>query len=535
MGSNSRKTFLTLPRQRIIVSLSLVGFAVALCVLRAHTWSEPPETDLSTYWIIAKEILHGRRLYSELWDIKPPAIYWTYTIPALFTSNGALARYFLWSIASILTLFGSYRLSQHVTRSTAAALMSSAVWTVSAPDCLLEANQPNTEVFINAALVWGIFHLLKALSVARHRIPHSFFSGFLFGLATLYKTVCFAHVAIFLFVQFSISIRKARMKGLREVRTFSLHSAVPFLAGVLCPWAVALLSIIKQGALESFLSIMITWNAFYSGNALQNLLAALHPSRVLTSRLTNILPAILLGIIGAASLFRSRRVSSTSKVVLAGWCLATLCAVALPGRFYPHYYQLWLPVIGVLSGTAILWARAAKTEIARQTRIGLISLCISVLMILQSPYYGIPAAAWSYTKYGDSFILEEKFGKFLRPFLKDTDFLYVWGTAPPLYEAARGRPASGVFFAIPLLYGPTTETLTRRALREIEISKPEIVVFDRIDVPAPSDNPIIKWFAEHYVALPDLNLPGSKYLVCCRKTSQLLGKVDGETSGYRSK
>jgi hypothetical protein len=96
-------------RPRIWVTV-LVLFVLAACIAlaRVRTYGGPPDRDVSTYSIIAQELRAGRPLYSDLWDHKPPAIYWTYACVQLLSGTGPASFYLLFVAASIVTMLGVY-------------------------------------------------------------------------------------------------------------------------------------------------------------------------------------------------------------------------------------------------------------------------------------------------------------------------------------------------------------------------------------------------------------------------------------------
>src|SRR5262249_53966928 len=153
-------------RRAAVAVLALLGVLVALA--RLHTYDEPLERDLTTYAVIGDELLHGKALYSELWDHKPPAVHATYAVAEFLAGRGPAAVYWLGVAAAVLTLIGVYRAGrllpqEHGFRGVSAGLWAAAFWASICSDLRLEANQPNTEVFINAAAVWS-FVLLSSAS-----------------------------------------------------------------------------------------------------------------------------------------------------------------------------------------------------------------------------------------------------------------------------------------------------------------------------------------------------------------------------------
>ena len=74
--------------KRFLPAAALLGLCALIFSLRLHTYDEPLERDLTTYAVIAHEMLNGKNLYSELWDHKPPAIHVTYAAAELIAGYG---------------------------------------------------------------------------------------------------------------------------------------------------------------------------------------------------------------------------------------------------------------------------------------------------------------------------------------------------------------------------------------------------------------------------------------------------------------
>src|SRR5712692_2599876 len=56
-----------------------LAFALLFVVVRAlANLSYPLGNDQATYAVIGQGLLHGAKLYRDLWDMKPPGIFWTY-------------------------------------------------------------------------------------------------------------------------------------------------------------------------------------------------------------------------------------------------------------------------------------------------------------------------------------------------------------------------------------------------------------------------------------------------------------------------
>src|SRR5262245_56859194 len=98
----------TLTRTR--AAIVLAALSVFLLVARIPAYREPIEWDVGTYSVIANEILHGERLYADVWDMKPPAIFATYALAQLVgCGEGFFSVYLLSVTAAIVTMLGVYR------------------------------------------------------------------------------------------------------------------------------------------------------------------------------------------------------------------------------------------------------------------------------------------------------------------------------------------------------------------------------------------------------------------------------------------
>src|SRR5438445_47598 len=139
---------------------------------RVHTYAEPFERDIATYAVIAREMRQGRPLYSDLWDNKPPLLYLIFAAAQVVAGEGP-ASIFLMGVAravvTALALFAAGALGT----STDIGLWTAAFWAIVCADLPLQANQPNIEAFLNAALALGFVAFLRGGEGPRGRWPCS--------------------------------------------------------------------------------------------------------------------------------------------------------------------------------------------------------------------------------------------------------------------------------------------------------------------------------------------------------------------------
>ncbi len=142
-----------------IVVLSVLCAAIVLS--RLHTYEEPLERDLTTYAVIAHEMLAGKALYRDLWDHKPPAIHVTYAAAELIAGYGRDSIFLMNVAAAIATLFACYWACSAGGGGRIGGCFAAALFAFASGGLAIKGNQPNTEVFINACLATGFAILVR--------------------------------------------------------------------------------------------------------------------------------------------------------------------------------------------------------------------------------------------------------------------------------------------------------------------------------------------------------------------------------------
>src|SRR5262245_13112365 len=81
----------------------------AIIVLeRLQTYSEPLDRDVGTYVVIAQTMRHGRELYTNLFDHRPPLIFILYAFAQMLVEDGAQSVFLLSMTAALLTALALY-------------------------------------------------------------------------------------------------------------------------------------------------------------------------------------------------------------------------------------------------------------------------------------------------------------------------------------------------------------------------------------------------------------------------------------------
>jgi len=481
------------PLLKYIPFFFLCFFSLVIIIVRLHTYNEPLERDLTEYAVFAHEMLHGRELYSDLWDQKPPAIFITYAIGEIIAGYGHRAVFLINVSATILTLAGVYLAGSVKGRS--AGIWAAALWTVISGDMMLQANQPNSEVFLNTCLVFvfAFFARADGRGLTPGRI---IILGLFTSLASLYKQVVMADFFLFacVYVIFPPAKTTGRKKALLQILIISCVI-------VLC-WALVLFCLSIRGSLNDFYRISVVFNKYYSGNTLGNIFIGLSPEKFFPPFFKFTIPAFLF--IVPLLVYALLKYRDYTWFLMLAYIAGTHISVCLPGKFHPHYYQLWLPVIPI----AFTWCASVVRDI-RKSPFFLHVFCgfIFLFFLLRTiPLYGLPAEEWTRLKLpvGDTFVQSYDLARELDALLEEDETFYVWGGETGIYFISKRSPPAGLLFIYPMLDGPMAEELTEKVLSDLKREKPAALVINtRYATKEYSNHPVIQWFAENYRLFPD--------------------------------
>jgi len=239
----------------------LAGLALIVLLTRIPTFYEPVFRDLATYAVTAHEMLHGLWLYAEVWDIKPPGIFLLYAAVEWLAGYGFTQLFVLSALGAILTLLGIYRAGRAM-GGDVGGLWAAGLWAVISADLLLHANRPNTELFINAALVWAFALLVEA----RQALPwrNVVLIGICFAVASMFKQVAVFAAGFLMVMHFF-----ARSQDTSRLRAV-IDGLLTLLIG-LSTWTGMMYYFHAYGYGQEMFDTLFLFNQFYAGNLWDNL------------------------------------------------------------------------------------------------------------------------------------------------------------------------------------------------------------------------------------------------------------------------
>jgi hypothetical protein len=479
------------------VVLTVLAFWIIL--QRLHTYNEPLDRDLTLYAVFGHELLAGRLLYTDLWDNKPPFIHLIYALAELIAGYGPGSIFLLNVTAAIVSLIGVFRagtiLGGHFT-----GLWAAFLWALVSGDLNLEANQPNTEVFMNASFIW--FFVLWLPLRKKKSTRQNVTAGLLMAAATLFKPVMIFPVLTIVSAGLVMSLRDVSLRKDYLRRT----CIAGFSAAIL--WAAVVGYFAIQHRLQDFMDAVFRFNYFFTGQKtpLYQRLFTFDPQawqHALQYGFLNVCgPLILLGLIGFGLKIRRPETSEA-----AGWWLAYMIgayfAITSPGFMLAHYFQLGLPV--AVLGAAMTISQIQGEKIAHTFKIswGVGCVMVAALLAIEVPFYRLSAEEWSRKKFnGGEFIRTRQIGEEIRQRLGPDKTFYNWGWETGLYYYSKKSPPTGVLFNNVLQGGPLAVQLSSRVLKDLQTAPPDLLVLTRWSVPAADETqPVAVWLRKNYKPL----------------------------------
>lgn len=422
-----------------VVLLSVLSF-----LLRIPSFFEPYwYGDEGVYQDIGLAISHGRLLYVDIYDNKPPLLYLLYS---LFNSDQFTIRVvsFFFTLIAIICFFliskklFEKRLTQYITTLFFTLFLSLPI---------LEGNIANAENFmiapiLVAALIIVLYQIhITSKSHKSFKLP-LFIAGFLLSLVTLFKIVGIFDTAAFgiflFFIHFNtISTQKKSGYTIQKDILNFLRAVKPFLIGFFIPFVFTVLFFLFHGAMGSFLKAAFSQNVGYVGYGNTFLI----PQGFLILK-------VLVLFIFIAIVFSKRKSFSWMEIFIFIWFAFSLFNAFFSGRPYTHYLLVLLPSFSLLLGLVI---SRNKYQL-----FSLIVLVVTLVLIYQSFWWYKKNIAYyqnfmvyitgaktieQYQKFFDSDTpTNYALADFIKTHTKADENVFIWGNNAQVYKLANKVP-----------------------------------------------------------------------------------------------
>lgn len=408
-------------------------------VLRLPAIVHPkPVDDEGGYAVIANELLHGKSLYIDVVERKPPLLFYIYE--AIFAVVGPYNWVPLHLIGVgwiLLTMWGLYAIGRELfDRST--GLTAALFYTIATTPSQSQTLAFNGEVMMNLPIVWALFIAFKQ-SPWRSR-PGLAVSGFLLCCAFFIKQpAAVAAIPIGIYLLLPSYRSKHNLTVLDSFLQASILTISYF-----ATLGIAALILHHQGILSQTYYWIIQDHDLYHGptdpmfwrigiSHTVGYVAAWHP--MVIACYVSLRECCSRG----AHYWQALRAELVALLILLG---LSLIGVSASGRFYSHYYIQLLPALTLLAAPAMsaIWTgkRSYQSFLLRPRTLKVLLGFTAVAFLCINTYY-----LWQLRP-------EDELVRYLRHHSKPTDKVFFWGRSDNLYAEANRRPASRYIHYYPL-------------------------------------------------------------------------------------
>jgi 4-amino-4-deoxy-L-arabinose transferase-like glycosyltransferase len=417
--------------------------------------------DEGIYQVIGTSLNHGKLLYKEIFDNKPPLLYWLYSLLHSDQFSVRLASLIFGVLSVIVFFLLSKKLFKNA-KNNVPAYLTTFIFTLLFGLPAFEGNIANAENFMLLPIITSAL-----LIISQRKL---FAAGLLLGVAFLFKIVAIFDLSAFLVFCFILNFD-----------TLKKEKLIPIIIGFLIPLFSVSLFFIFNGTFIEFVKATLLSNISYVGYG--NKIGSLP-----------ILLFVKLIILGSFILYifrKRKKINQTSLFVLI-WFAFSLFNSYFSQRPYTHYLLVLAPSLCLMIGIILFDKKYKK----------LIAVIFLIILLIVSKSFGAPKfeknmnyyqnfiSYITYRKTMDSYQgffdhntpFDYEIARFIKPKLAKNDTVFIWGNNAQLYEILGVTAPAKYVVAYHIQNYKDGRTNTQAAL---ETTKPKYVVI------MPNENPIL--------------------------------------------
>ena len=408
--------------------------------------------DEGIYQVIGHSLNNGKLLYAEIFDNKPPLLYWLYAIlnSDQFTIRLASLIFGVLSIAIFFLLskklFENTKSNVHfLTTFIFAALFGLP---------MLEGNIANAENFMILPILVCAFFIVNRKKY--------FLAGSLLGIASLFKIVAIFDFAAFFIFYFIMNFN-----------SFKKNIKLPMIiVGFFLPILIVALFFVLNNTFIDFIKAAFFTNISYVS----------YGNKIGGTPLLLFVKLILLGLF-TMYLFAKRKKFSSTLLFISIWFAFSLFNALFSQRPYTHYLLVLISSFSLMIGLILFDKKHQKT----------IAIFFIIAIFAITKIFGIPSFNKSISYYQNFiyYVKDQKsmaqyqaffdkntpfdyeIARFIRPKISKNETIFVWGNNAQLYQLVGVIPPTKYIVAYHITNYKDGSTSTKNAIDKI---KPKFIV-----------------------------------------------------------
>ena len=499
-GAPSQPTAAASPRLRVrdpdAWLASAAWLVVGLCALQILLFSFG--RDQGIYALVGDGILRGKLPYRDLWDFKPPGIFFVYSFAQALFGRTMIAPRVLEVAGLILLVWCAGRLALTFFGTRTVGYVGGAV--AASMHAQLEfwhTAQPET---FGGVLTFVALVLATDEGQRARRFWRWLLVGVVFGCAALLKPplgggvlACAAYLA-----------RRERLRGSgprgRLVPLLVLAAGVALPIGVCAAWFAL------RGGWDALFWTMRDFTPGYTALGWEGRHAPEMFYHALQEAFFKFSALGTAGLVAAACIGPMHPREREGVLLVLGVIALHVTGIAMQGKFFPYHYGATLPLIAFLAGLGLykLWrrclVRGAGGVIAF---VALVGVCVAMrqasfdlpqgfwercairtrYLLQLAPYDRRRALERELASVADvSLVADRALARELRARTRDGAPVLIWGFEPVVYWLADRPPASRFIYDVPQRTPWQRARARADLMRDLRLHPPAAIVVQRNDV-----------------------------------------------------
>lgn len=464
--------------KKIFTAILLLLVIVFSILIRLPYLSVPLERDEGGYAYIAWGMEHGEIPYRDIFDNKPPLIYFIYLLTFKVFGYSVEAIHFflmLWVLAEVVLI---YLLSWRLFQQRSLSLIAAAIFSLMASEPCVFGFAANTEIFMLLPIIGSYILLLK--SEEEQSVKWLIFCGLLSGIACMIKPVGFHNFAGIIIYLLYRALKTHDFKRLAK-------QIVYLAAGFILIPLLLLLYFWSRRSVPDFIYGTFGYNLINYmaiGGSFLDIEVLMNFWRRFVLILKSDLLFWLLCLYAFVSGYKNERKNT---ILLAVWLVMSFLGVSAGKRFFPHYFLQLTPPLAIGAAWG-LW-RLLNQDIKKFKSYWL-RLVLSGALIVLSIYIPWQANYRYLFQYTPAQISQSIYGR--NPFVEawqiagyvaaqtaPSDTVAILGSEPEILYYAKRKSASKYIYFYHIFWRiDQAEVLAKQqeAVQEIEINKPKFIV-----------------------------------------------------------
>jgi 4-amino-4-deoxy-L-arabinose transferase-like glycosyltransferase len=440
-------------------------------VIRLNMVNIPLDRDEGIFGYIGQVILDGGLPYRDVFDHKPPVVYYLNALALLFVPPTTAGIHVFLHIYNFLTLIALYFFVTIYTQSHPTAFWVAFVYAVFSSIPTIQGFTASTEMFMLLPLTMSL--LFAALTIRKGKLYLSMLSGLCSALAFFTKQTA-APIIFFIFVYLLLAHINLTSKR-RINHKLIIKLALTWCAGFGIVSLLIAAYFYYHGILDEFFYLSFTYSYIYSKKvSIFDILPRIY--QIIVEIFVANLVFLSVGLLASlVAMFRK----DSKGIFSLGFLLFSFLAT-VPGFAYRHYFAQVAPAVAIAGGFgfAILIDAILAKKLKIATAVVCVAATIATPVLIHSDYYitktpnELSRDFFGFNPFPESVVL----AKFIKERTGKEDSIFIVGSEAQIFLLSQRNSATSFAYIYPLVSShPRYKEFQRKAWDEIS-SKPPLYI-----------------------------------------------------------